>query len=65
LASAWTIIYLALSMQHNPKEVEHFLGLAASEGFEVEKLWQEVPCKWRVTDVCVVRMRLMHCDPPL
>eukprot|EP00798_Chlamydomonas_sp_ICE-L_P022367 gene22367-29469_t len=57
VASPQSLIYLALSLHHNPEEVHHFLGLAA-EKFEVVDLWKEVPEEWRVHDVAVVLLRL-------
>ncbi|KAG1653004.1 hypothetical protein FOA52_007859 [Chlamydomonas sp. UWO 241] len=52
-----SLIYLALSLHHNPEEVEHFLSMASSD-FEVSRLTHEVPREWRVHDSLVVRLRL-------
>ena len=57
LAGKGTLVFLALSLHHNPAEVEHFLGLA-SEHFAVTRLRAEVPDEWRVPDVIIVRMQL-------
>jgi hypothetical protein len=57
-----TLIFLALSLHHNPGEVARFLGWAAEEGFETEDVASELPEEYRVEDVRVVRMRWL--GPP-
>jgi hypothetical protein len=58
LSGPQTLIFLALSLHHNPEEVQSFLALALEEGFVVDHLKEEVPEDYRVEDVLVVRMSL-------
>jgi predicted nicotinamide N-methyase len=58
LAGPQTLIYLSLSLHHNPEEVEQFLTWAPTWGFSVERLTQQLPEEYRVPDVLVVRLRL-------
>ena len=53
-----SVVYLALSLHHNPDEVDSFLSLAENEGFLVKQLIKEVPEDYRVEDVKVVRLTL-------
>lgn len=55
LASPETLIFLALSLHHNPDEVHHFLQ-RSSEHFLVERVSQGIPEEYRVPDVMVVRL---------
>ncbi|GAX80365.1 hypothetical protein CEUSTIGMA_g7804.t1 [Chlamydomonas eustigma] len=57
VATPDSLIYFALSLHHNPDEVQHFLGLA-EEKFEVTHLHDQVPDPWRVPDVIVVLLKL-------
>lgn len=57
LSGPSTIIFLALSLHHNPDEVNSFLKQAAEVGFLVDQLMEQVPEEYRVDDVMVVRLR--------
>jgi predicted nicotinamide N-methyase len=57
LAGRGTLVFLALSLHHNPQEVESFLA-AAAERFTVARLGGEVPEEWRVADILIVRLQL-------
>ena len=57
LAGPDTLIYMALSLHHNPEEVQSFLTLASEEGFTVDRIIDEVPMDYRVEDVIIVRLR--------
>ena len=59
LAGPYTLIYLALSLHHNPEEVEEFLAWAEEWGFAVTRVTQGLPLEYRVPDVLVVHMRLV------
>lgn len=59
LAGPGTLIFLALSLHHNPEEVHSFLEWAESDwGFEVQKVTEGVPPEYVVPDVLVVRLQL-------
>jgi hypothetical protein len=57
LASSETVIYLALSLHHNPEEVESFLQ-RASPKFHVTRIaGSSLPEEYDVPDVTVVKLR--------
>lgn len=57
LAGPSTLVFLSLSLHHNPEEVERFLAAAAAAGFRVRRiLRRELPAGYRVEDVLVVRL---------
>lgn len=59
LAGPDSLIFLALSLHHNPEEVHAFLEWAeAVWGFEVERVADGIPSEYVVPDVRVVRLRL-------
>lgn len=59
LADQDSLIFLALSLHHNPEEVRAFLSWADSDwGFEVQVVEDGVPAEYVVPDVVVVRLRL-------
>eukprot|EP00882_Tetradesmus_deserticola_P030681 GHRQ01034564.1.p1 GENE.GHRQ01034564.1~~GHRQ01034564.1.p1 ORF type:complete len:155 (+),score=64.04 GHRQ01034564.1:1-465(+) len=63
LAGPESNIYLALSLHHNPQEVENFLRWAQDTwGFSVQRIKQDIPAEYQVHDVLVVRMQLVHAD---
>lgn len=57
LSGPFTVVFLSLSLHHNPGEVAAFLGRAA-EWFDVRHIRRSIPEQWRVPDVTVVRLRL-------
>lgn len=60
LAGPHTLIFLALSLHHNPEEVHAFLEWAESDwGFAVQRVTDGVPAEYVVPDVLVVRLRLL------
>ncbi|WIA13638.1 hypothetical protein OEZ85_007201 [Tetradesmus obliquus] len=60
LAGPESQIYLALSLHHNPQEVENFLRWAEEVwGFSVQRIQQQIPAEYRVADVLVVRLQLL------
>jgi hypothetical protein len=59
LSGPHSLIYLALSLHHNPEEVHAFLNWAQQDwGFEVQTVTDGVPAEYVVPDVLVVRMQL-------
>lgn len=60
LSGPHSLIYLALSLHHNPEEVHAFLNWAQQDwGFEVQTVTDGVPAEYVVPDVLVVRLRLV------
>eukprot|EP00878_Enallax_costatus_P034224 GHUV01037914.1.p1 GENE.GHUV01037914.1~~GHUV01037914.1.p1 ORF type:complete len:266 (-),score=61.15 GHUV01037914.1:23-820(-) len=60
LAGPETQIYLALSLHHNPEEVEKFLRWAQETwGFSVRHIREGIPVEYRVPDVLIVCMQLV------
>lgn len=57
LASPGTLVFLSLSLHHNPEEVARFLECAEAS-FTVQQLHDQLPEQWRVPDVTVVKMVL-------
>ncbi|MEW5318790.1 MAG: hypothetical protein WDW38_009978 [Sanguina aurantia] len=57
LASPGTLVFLSLSLHHNPEEVSRFLKCAEAS-FTVQHLHDQLPEQWRVPDVTVVKMVL-------
>jgi hypothetical protein len=54
------LIFLALSLHHNPEEVHAFLEWAESDwGFAVHRVTDGVPAEYVVPDVLVVRLQLV------
>jgi hypothetical protein len=61
LAGPDSLIYLALSLHHNPEEVHAFLEWAESDwGFAVHRVTDGMPAEYVVPDVLVIRLQL--CD---
>ncbi|EFJ41461.1 hypothetical protein VOLCADRAFT_98497 [Volvox carteri f. nagariensis] len=58
LCGPCSVVYLSLSLHHNPEEVERFLSWAAEgdDGFHVLRLRASIPVQWRVPDVLVARL---------
>jgi hypothetical protein len=59
LAGPYSLIYLALSLHHNPEEVEEFLAWCMEWGFSVTRVTRGLPEQYRVPDVLVVHLRLV------
>jgi hypothetical protein len=54
------LIYLTLSLHHNPEEVHAFLDWAEEVwGFKVERITDGIPSEYVVPDVLVVKLRLV------
>lgn len=59
LAGPGSLIFLALSLHHNPEEVHAFLDWAEEVwGFGVERVTAGIPSEYVVPDVLVVRLHL-------
>jgi hypothetical protein len=59
LAGPDSIIFLALSLAHNPDEVHAFLEWATDVwGFDVETVTEGIPPDYMVNDVQIVKMSL-------
>jgi hypothetical protein len=62
LAGPNSLVFLALSLHHNPQEVHAFLDWAQHDwGFEVSTVTQGIPQEYVVPDVLVVKLSLQ--DP--
>lgn len=62
LAGPESLIFLALSLHHNPEEVHAWLQWAAEDwGFHVEHVTRGIPQEYVVPDVVVVKLQLQ--DP--
>lgn len=60
LAGPGSLIFLALSLHHNPEEVHAFLEWAEEVwGFKVERVTDGIPSEYVVPDVLVVGLRLV------
>lgn len=63
LSGPGTLIFLALSLHHNPEEVKAFLAWAQQDwGFEVQHVTTGIPQEYVVPDVLVVQLRLIDPD---
>eukprot|EP00879_Flechtneria_rotunda_P008788 GHRR01009204.1.p1 GENE.GHRR01009204.1~~GHRR01009204.1.p1 ORF type:complete len:287 (+),score=113.14 GHRR01009204.1:533-1393(+) len=63
LAGPQSLIYLALSLHHNPGEVGNFLRWAQEDwGFAVQHILNELPHEYKVPDVLVVRLQLVDAN---
>lgn len=59
LAGPDSLIFLALSLHHNPEEVHAFLKWAETDwGFAVEHITEGIPVEYVVPDVLVVKLQL-------
>lgn len=59
LSGPHSLIYLALSLHHNPEEVHAFMNWAQDWGFDVQTVTDGVPAEYVVPDVLVVQLRMV------
>lgn len=58
-----TLIFLALSLHHNPEEVHAFLAWAEEDwGLGVQRVTEGIPAEYVVPDVLVAKLQLRDAE---